>query len=147
MKVFSQRQTILLFANAILLFACYSCDSNLINIDNVKEMQLEIIPANEVRITWDSTIYQHNSNWNTYLDTTAIDSLANFLKNMDFQIQDMWYPNEDTPCMVPIRAGSEIIIKLNKADGRILDYGFQKHEDGFPIACFGSWRHYKYIYN
>ena len=28
---------------------------------------------------------------------TAIDSLANFLKNMDFQIQDMWYPNEDTP--------------------------------------------------
>lgn len=127
----------------------YNCEEENISTNNNREMQLEIITAQQINFNWDATIYQHNSNWD-YIsnNTTSIDSLANVLKNSVLPIEDMWYPNEDNFCMnmVPIRAGSQIIIKLSRHDSRIQDYGFQSNDGEFPIGCFLSWRHYKFFY-
>lgn len=127
----------------------YNCSEHYFG-DNInREMEVELIAPQQINLNWDSTIYQHNSQWNySLVDTAAIDSLANLLKNSVLHIEDMWYPNEDTFCMnmMPIRTGSEIIIKLNKPDSRILNYGFQNNDGGFPIGCFNPWRHYKYLY-
>ena len=135
---------VFLFVTALLV----SCNDNGNPIVNKKEkqMELEIIPSNQVLITWDSTIYQHNTNWKTYLDTTAADSLANLLNNSEVLIEDMWYPNEISECGIQIIAGREVIIKLNKPDTLIFSYGFQNNDGIFPIICFNFWRHYKYIY-
>ena len=159
MNYIKQKTATLIFIVTI-LFSC--CDNPLVNknddnllvnknngkplVKNEKQLELEIIPSNQVIINWDSTIYQHKTtDWTTFLDTAAIDSLANLLKNSELLIEDMWYPNEDTPCMLPLRAGSEIIVRLSKPDTLIFKYGFQNHEGGFPIGCFGTWRHYKYV--
>lgn len=133
---------ILLFA-AALLFGCEK-DNPLAN-KNEKQIELEIIPSNQVLIVWDSTVYQHKTIYSQY-DSTYVDSLAIFLKNSKISIEGMWYPfNENTPCLILIRAGSEIIIKLKEPDPSIYKYGFQKNDGGFPINCFGLWRHYKFI--
>lgn len=129
-----------------LLFLPFGCDDNPIINKNGKQIELEIISSNQVLINWDSTIYQHNADWKTYLDTTAVDSLANLLKNSEILIEDMWCPNEVTDCLILLKAGSDIIIKLNKPDTLIYSYGFQNNDVGFPIDCFPSWRHYKFIY-
>lgn len=130
-----------------LLFLPFGCDDNPIINKNGKQIELEIISSNQVLINWDSTIYQHNADWKTYLDTSAVDSLANLLKNSKILIGDMWYPNEYSDCSIQILAGGELIIKLNKPDTLIYSYGFQNNYSVFPINCFGTWRHYKYIYD
>ncbi len=129
-----------------LLFLPFGCDNNPLINKNEKKIELEIISANQILINWDSTIYQHNTDWNSYLNSTAYDSLANLLKNSEILIEDMWCPNEVTDCLILLKAGSDIIIKLNKPDTLIYSYGFQNNDGVFPIGCFGLWRHYKYIH-
>ncbi|MCH8034485.1 MAG: hypothetical protein IH950_12125 [Bacteroidetes bacterium] len=138
-----QKQILVFLFVSALLGSCSESENPIVNKDE-KQMELEIIPANKVIITWDSTIYQHSTNWINYIDTTAADSLANFFLNSTVLIEDIWYPNEETPCLFPIRPGSEVIIKLNKPDSLIFNYGFQNNDGGFPIGCFFTWRHYKY---
>ncbi len=133
---------ILLFTE---IFFCCCNDDNLISNENEKNMKFEIIPFEDVSIKWDSTIYQHSNNWNSYLDTNAYDSLAFFFKNSDLLIEDMWCPNEDIHCKIPYIPGMEVIIKLSKADSSIYKYEFQDYTHAFPIDCFSVWRHYKFI--
>jgi len=142
-----KRKYIAFFLTTIISF-CF-CNRNPVGSQNNKKMKLEIIPSTEVSIKWaDSTLYQHNSHWNSYLATSAYDSLANLLKNSKILIEDMWCPNEDMHCKIPQpRSGLEIIIKLKRPDTSIYKYGFQKDSLGFPINCFRVWRHYKYTYN
>jgi len=145
MKHIIQKQIIVFLFIAALLVSCNDNGNPIVN-KKEKQMELEIIPSNQVLITWDSTIYQHNTNWKTYLDTTAADSLANLLNNSEVLIEDMWYPNEISECGILILAGRAVIIKLNKPDTLIFSYGFQNNDGIFPIICFNFWRHYKYIY-
>ena len=145
MKHIKQKQIVVFLFVIALLVSCNDNGNPIVN-KNEKQMELEIIPSNQVLITWDSTIYQHNTNWKTYLDTTAADSLANLLNNSEVLIEDMWHPNENSECGIPIIAGRAVIIKLNKPDTLIFSYGFQNNDGSFPIICFNFWRHYKYIY-
>ena len=110
-----------------------------------RRIELEIIPANLMKINWDSTVYQHSMNWTAYVDTLAGDSLAYLLNKSKLLVEEMWYPNEENRCGGPIRIGSEIIIKLIKSDSLVNNYGFQINYGGFPVHCFASWRHYKFI--
>ena len=138
------------YAAFILLFTAfsfYSCNNNPLASQNKKKMELEIIPYQEVSIKWNSTVYQHNSHWNSYLDTTAYDSLANLLRNSEILVEDMWCPNEDISCKIPYIPGMEVIVKLSKPDTSIYNYGFQDNTGGFSTDCFRVWRHYKYIIN
>ena len=144
MKHIKQKQIAVFFVTTLSI-GCTNNENPIAN-KNEKQLELEIIPANQVLITWDSTIYQHTTYWQTYLDTTDYDSLAISLLNSTLIIEDLWCPNVNTACTIPIRGGSEVIIKLNKPDTLVLSYGFQSNDGSFPIICFDSWRHYKYTY-
>jgi len=146
MKLIGQKNIVIIFVFVTVLFSqCNNGDNPLVN-KNEKQLKLEIIYSGEVSINWDSTVYQHTIDWKVFLDITAYDSLANLLKESEISIEAMWCPNQDTDCLILLRAGSEIIIKLNKPDTLIYSYGFQNNDVGFPIDCFPSWRHYKFIY-
>jgi hypothetical protein len=136
--------TVFLFV-ATFLISCSKNENPVVD-GKEKQMNLEIITSDQVKITWDSTIYQHNTDWAASLDTLAADSLATLLKNSDLSIEELWYPNVITFCEIPIRRGSEVIIKLSKSDTLIYNYGFLDNDGGFPINCFDYWRHYKYTY-
>ncbi len=110
-----------------------------------KRIKLEIIPANQVKINWDTTIYQHSTNWIANIDTLAGDSLVQLLNRSKLLIEEIWYPNEENRCGTLIRRGSEIILKLIKPDSLVYNYGFQVNYGGFPVHCFASWRHYKFF--
>ncbi len=134
----------------LLPFLCflffYSCNQNdgLTNAD--LDMKLSIVPSNEVSIDWGSNIYQHNTNLPLTVDSITYDSIANFLKNSNLIVEDMWCPNEDIVCRIPIIIGQEIIVKLAKPDNQILSYNFQQNTGDFPIICYNNWRHYKYSF-
>lgn len=138
------RITFLLFVTA-LLAGCSGNGNPVVN-EKEKQMELEIISADQVQITWDSTVYQHNTDWADSIDTLAADSLAALLINSDLPVEELWYPNVVTYCEIPIRRGSEVIIKLSNADTLVYNYGFEKNDGSFPISCFDFWRHYKYTY-
>jgi len=123
-----------------------SCQKTTKSNDEVFQLQIEfeIIPSNEVPKDWDSTFYQQNSNWAGFFDTTAADLLADELKDSNLPITDMWFPQVGFICGVPIRAGSEVIIKLSLPDTSIYQFGFQP-QDGFPVVCVHTWRHYKFV--
>jgi hypothetical protein len=145
MQMFRRGYTAYIFICSTILFGC--CNSNPLESKNNKTMELEIIPSEEVSITWDSTVYKHNTNWDSYYDTDAYDSLANLLKNSDLLIENMWCPNVHTHCKSPYIPGDEIIVQLRKADTSIFRYGFQNNTGGSSIGCFDFWRHYKYTIN
>ncbi len=53
--------------------------------------------------------------------------------------------NKDEKQMeLEIIPANKVIIKLNKPDSLIFNYGFQNNDGGIPIGCFFTWRHYKY---
>ena len=129
----------------LLLFTSFlGCNNNPTTTENERHYTLKIIPSNQVYISWDSTIYQHNTSWSSALDSSSADSVANLLSESEILVEEMWYPNEDTPCLIPMRAGSELIIRVNRPDTTIYKYGFQKTDGSFPINCFASWRYYKF---
>jgi hypothetical protein len=113
---------------------------------NKRSMELEIVPSDSVSINWgDSTVYQHGTDWHSYLDTVAYDSLAIFLKNSELPIEDMWCPNEEMHCKIPYTPGMEVVLRLSKPDALVFRYGFHNIY-GFPISCYSHWRHYKYTF-
>ncbi|MFQ6607111.1 MAG: hypothetical protein ACE5EE_01095 [Fidelibacterota bacterium] len=105
------------------------------------QINLEIVSYTDIPSSWDSTFYQHNLNWIGFFDTTAADSLADVLKDSNLPIVDMWFPQEESICSIPLRVGSEVILKLNSVDSSIVLFGFQS-PDGFPLSCVRKWRHY-----
>ncbi|MFZ1279362.1 MAG: hypothetical protein WAR59_00900 [Ignavibacteriaceae bacterium] len=125
-----------------LLVACNNDNPTSIKAD--KDLKLEIIPDEEVIFDWNSNIYQHDTNLSISQDTTVYDSIASFLKSANLDIEDMWCPNEDMVCRIPLIIGQEIIVKLSKADANILKYNFQQNTGSFPFSCFNTWSHYKY---
>ncbi|HSD63193.1 MAG TPA: hypothetical protein VLB50_05315, partial [Ignavibacteriaceae bacterium] len=112
-----------------------------------RQIELKIIPSNQVAITWDSSVYQHTTLSFSNIDSSGADSIAQSLNKSNLLIEEMWYPDEDTRCALPMRSGSEIIIKLAGPDTGVFKYGFQKNSGGFPVNCFEHWRHYKFIYH
>ena len=146
MKHIKQKQIAIFLFVATFLIGCSNNENPVAN-KNEKQLDLKIIPANQVIISWDSTIYQHNTNWYySSSDSSSIDSVANLFCKNEILIEEMWYPNEESMCGIPIRGGSKLIIRLNKPDTTIYKYGFQKNDGDFPIICFAQWRHYKYTY-
>jgi len=133
---------IFLFITLLLICSCATTDD--IQNHSQNEIILTIIPSTEIPVSWDSTYYQHDSSYLAYLDTIAADSLAEVLVNSDLPITDFWYPNIDYICMIPIRGGSEVVVKLDRPDTTIYEYGFQEY-DGFPVYCVPIWRHYEFI--
>lgn len=143
MKSTIRKNVIRAFLFASILFGC---NDNSVTYRNKKDMRLEIVPSDSITINWgDSTTYQHNADWHSYLDTVAYDSLANFFKNSEILIEDMWCPNEDMSCKIPYTPGMEIILRLTKPDTSIFRYGFHSIY-GFPLSCYKYWRHYKYTF-
>lgn len=139
------KQIAAFFFITTLLTGCGKDENPVIN-EKEKQINLEIISAGQVKITWDSTVYQHNTDWVDSIDSLAADSLAELLKNSDIPVEELWYPNVITYCEIPIRRGSEVIIKLSKADTLVYNYGFEENDGSFPISCFDYWRHYEYTY-
>jgi hypothetical protein len=135
----------LFFLFALIQFQGCNQDDSLINAN--LEMKLSIIPSEEVTVDWGSCVYQHNTNLPITVDSSTYDSIANFLKNSNLIVEDMWCPYDDMLCRIPIIIGKEIIVKLNKPDTRILSYNFEPTNGDFPIVCFRNWRHYKYSVN
>lgn len=130
----------------VLIFLTGCCHSGNPDIQNRKS-ELKIISPDQVKINWDSTVYQHTSKWISQIDTLAADSIAQLFNESGLLIEEMWYPNENTRCAAPTRVGSEIIIKLASPDDRIFKFGFQRNMEGFPINCYAHWRHYKFTYH
>ena len=143
MKLTRHRQIVVFLFAAAVLTGCSDIGNPVVN-DKEKQMKLEIIRSDQVKITWDSTVYQHTTDWVESIDTLAADSLAELLKNSDIPVEELWYPNVITYCEIPIRRGSEVIIKLSKADTLVYKYGFEENDGSFPISCFDYWRHYVY---
>ena len=113
MKFIKQKHIAYIFLLTIVLF---NCNNNPLTNKNKKQIKLEIISSREISINWDSTVYQHNTNWNSYLDTTAYNSLGNLLNNSEILIEDMWCPDKDMNCKIPYIPGMEVIVKLNKSN-------------------------------
>ena len=144
MKSIRKKYIIIIFLFATFYFSCNSP----VTYKDKKHMRMEIIPSDQISISWeDSTIYQHNTNWHSYLNNAAYDSLADLFKNSKILIKDMWVPNEEMHCKIPYTPGMEVIVKLSKPDTLIFKYGFEKNNGGFLISCFEFWRHYKYTYD
>lgn len=139
----SKRHAGLFYILNLMIFVGGCCHNGNPDIEN-RELKLEIIPFNQVEINWDSTVYQHTTDWITHIDSAAVDSIAQTLNKSSLLIEEMWYPNENTRCAAPTITGSEVIIKLKAPDPRIYKFGFQKNRKGFPINCFTNWRHYKF---
>ncbi len=135
-------RTLLCFAISYLVSCQQTTESN--DGDFQLQIELEIIPYSDIPSSWGSTFYQHNSNWVGVFDTTAADSLAGVLKNSDLPIIHMWFPQVGSICGIPIRGGSEVILKLSLPDTSVYQFGFQL-PDGFPLSCVSTWRHYKFV--
>lgn len=132
-----------IFIKHKLLFIC--CITAFLSGCNDRQIELKIIPSNQVEISWDSNIYQHTGMGMSRTDSTAADSLARVLNESSLAIEEMWYPNDENRCDFPMREGTQIIIKLAAPDTSIYKYGFQKNSGGFPVNCFPHWRQYKFI--
>ncbi len=145
MENFRLRQIAVFLFSTVIMTGCGD-NGNPVAGNKEKQMKLEIISSDQVKITWDSTVYQHNTDWSDSIDTLAADSLAALLKNSDLPVEELWYPNVITYCEIPIRRGSELILKLSKADTLVYNYGFQENDGSFPISCFDYWRYYQYTY-
>ncbi|MFZ0456052.1 MAG: hypothetical protein WCE54_13060 [Ignavibacteriaceae bacterium] len=142
----NQKQIVYCFLFMNLFISCSKNDNPIVD-KNTEQVKLEIISSDRFIINRDSTVYQHNSNWHSYLDTNAYDSLANLLKGSELEIDGMWCPNEEMHCKIPYTPGMEIIVKLKRADTLIYNYGFKEMNGEFPVNCYNYWRYYKYIYN
>ena len=142
---FRQSQLIILFISSVLVIFISCENSTTLTEDDVKfQIELEIIPYTDIPSDWDSAFYQHDTNWDSFFDTTGADSLAEYLKETDLPLGNMWFPQVGSICGIPIRNGSEVILKLTVADTSVYQFGFQ-HTDGFPLSCVSNWRHYKYV--
>ncbi len=106
------------------------------------QIEFELVPYTAIPSVWDSTFYQHDSNW--YGDTTAADSLANVLKYSGLPVTDFWFPQWPSECGIALISGSDAILKLIEPDTSVYRMGFQPH-DSFPLACVQIWRHYKFV--
>jgi len=128
--------------HSILVYCEKSTDT--VNIEHITKIEMNLISYTELPAEFDSTFYQHNSDWDTPFDTTAADSLSKLLADSAGLITDMWFPHSTFKGGIPIRAGTEVIIKLSLRDISIYEFGFESYT-GFPFVCVDTWRHYKFI--
>ena len=103
-----------------------------------ERFKLEVIPCDSLPTNFDSTFYQHDP---AFLDTTMLDSILTTLLNAGFAIKDAWYPQTVFMCLIPIKAGIELVIRLAQQDTVIHRYDFHTY-NGFPWCCVRYWRHY-----
>ena len=122
----------------VILASCSKTTEPIIEVD----YQLEIVPNSSLSISWDTTYYQHDATWKAS-DTLAADSFATVLKNSNLGVTDFWFPQSPTECTILLIVGSEVIVKLEKANDAASSVHLKTRES-YPLVCNQTWRHYKY---
>ena len=108
-------------------------------------IRLEIIPDSLLPQNLDSTYYTHDVTWeDRFFDTTAADQFADSLKVFT-SITDMWFPNEPSLTLQPMRVGSDVKVKLSKPDTAVERMGLSYTGEGF-VEIIKTWRHYKFVH-
>lgn len=138
---------------AILVFVSMSCEKNRNSVSDIQDtvgdrfpsrFEVQIVSHSNIPLSWDSTYYQHDPSWKSAFDSLAADSLARELVKNRIRIAEMWYPQTDFMCAVPIKAGSEVIVRLERSDDNLINLGFERATN-FPVACCAKWRHYQFV--
>lgn len=110
------------------------------------QLSMEIIPVNSDTATVDSTLDYSKLfiEWNkpsNLLDTTKADSLAQWFAHSDYQITDMWFPNVNTACSIPIQTENVVTLKLAVPDTRLQSIGYSSTTK-VVNRCYFYYRHY-----
>ena len=141
-----------IFTLAILLFisSCKTNQNSVSDLQNIAQdgfpsnFEVEIVSHSSIPSSWDSTYYQHDPSWISGFDSLAADSMARELVKNRIKAEEMWYPQTDFMCGIPIKGGSEVIVKLERVDDNLVNLGFERATN-FPIACCEQWRYYRFV--
>jgi hypothetical protein len=112
-------------------------------------VNMEIISYQDAPSAVDSTLcyVKEFENWNNIsssralLDTTRADSLAQWFAKSPYQITDMWFPNIDSRCSIPIKTENIVTLKLASPDTTLRSMGYSRTKTVVGV-CYPIYRHY-----
>ena len=149
MKV--SRVVVLTFCIPLITIFFPSCkkSSELTNSSFDVHVNMEIISYQDAPSAVDSTLcyVKEFENWNdlsssrSLLDTTRADSLAQWFAKSPYQITDMWFPNINSRCSIPIKTENIVTLRLASPDTTLRSMGYSRTKTVVGV-CYPIYRHY-----
>jgi hypothetical protein len=109
------------------------------------QVSMEIIPYQSAPATVESTLgyIKQFVEWNPsgIRDTTKADSLAQWFAQSPYRVTDMWFPEVDSRCAIPINTENVVTLELAAPDTNLKSLGYSS-ETAVVSPCYVYYRHY-----